>query len=120
MSIYAAVTEAVMTAPNTIPTADLFGTTTSLGAKFKSAAISVGGAGIAWMLLKGLFKTGLTAMSALLALATAVGLFFLLDNVENSKLRKPLEDTVNNNLGAPAFHHTVDSGVVHNSAPPSS
>lgn len=120
MSLTAAVTEAVMSAPNAIPTADLFGTTTSLGTKFKNAAISLGGAGVAWMLLKGLFKSGLTAVSALMALATAVGLFFLLDNVDNQKLRKPLEDTVNNNLGAPAFHDPVDERVVHISAPPSS
>lgn len=113
MSLHAAVTEVLMSAPANVPSLDIFGTSTNLGSKFKNAALSIAGAGIGWMLLKNLFKTGLTATGAVLAIACAAGLFWFLDNVDNERLRKPLDDTVVNNLGAPPLRGVVRDEVVH-------
>ena len=59
-----------------------------------------------------LFAKGVTATNALLALVTAIGLFWLLNNVENKNLQAPLDDTVKE-LGAPAAPAFIDGGTVH-------
>lgn len=76
-----------------VPAADLFGTGTSLGGKFETACIAVAGAFVAYFMLKQLTKIS-TVMGGVIAIAGAFVLFWALDNVNNSQLRKPLDDTV--------------------------
>lgn len=112
MSTVHAVVDVLMSAPSVTPAADLFGTATSMGEKFKTAVLAIGGAAIAWMLLSKLFSKGITTTGAVLAIVTAICLFWLLNNVENKNLQAPLDDTVKE-LGAPAVPAFIDGGTVH-------
>lgn len=80
-----------------VPAADLFGTSTSLGGKFETACIVIAGAFVAFFLLKQMTKIN-TVMGGVIAIAGAFLLFWLLDNVNNAQLRKPLDDTVKDNV----------------------
>jgi hypothetical protein len=80
--------------------ADIFTTGSTLASKATQTFLAAAAAAIAWGLLKGVFRSP-TVVGALVAILVGAGLFWLLTNVRNPSLQKPVTDTVNE-LGAPA------------------
>lgn len=100
-----AAAEAVAAVPaGPVLAADLFQTGSSLANKALTTLLAAAAAAIAWGLAKALFRNA-TVLSAILALLTAVGLFWLLSNVRNPSLQKPFDDTISENFGAPPPVH---------------
>lgn len=81
-----------------MPAADIFDTGTNLFKDFTKLAVMGAMAGVAWYLLKEIFKIKTVAAGAI-AVAAAIFLGWGVSQTQNSDIKKTLDETISNSTG---------------------
>ncbi len=85
-----------------MPADGIFDVGTDVAGDMKSFLLTAAAAGIGFIVLKFVF-TAKTFVAALIALVMGMVLFWVLGNVENPAIQRPLDDTINEyGLSSPA------------------